>query len=81
VQLELGIFDGLITWGITLCVSHVTFSSKRLSQLFIDHQSSSTMPPSKAPKKLSAEKMRIAELEQRIAEQSKTIGALVLLYR
>ena len=39
------------------------------------------MPPSKAPKKLSAEKTRIAELEQRIAEQSKTIGVLILLYR
>jgi hypothetical protein len=39
------------------------------------------MPPSKALKNLSAEKTRIAELEQRIAEQSKTIGVHILLYR
>jgi hypothetical protein len=55
--------------------------SQTLSQLFINHQPSSTMPTLKAPKKLSAEKTHIAELEQRIAEQSKTIGVLILLYR
>jgi hypothetical protein len=40
------------------------------------HPFSSTMPSSKATKKLSPEQKRIAELERQVLDQGKTIGML-----
>jgi len=47
----------------------------------VSSYTSTTMPSSKVPKKLSPMQKRIAELEQQIADKNKTIGALLFLHR